>query len=132
MIKIKLSVLNAKSCVAVLVFSISFTLISTLATAQNRFYISITPATNFSTKNLGNTKLKTGFGADATIAFSLTKQIGFYGGWDWNKFSSDQSFAGTDVDFVETGYSIGLQFSQPIASTKMKLIVGAGGIYKHI
>lgn len=129
---IKFPALKAQNSFFTLAFILSLTLLSTLATAQNRWDITITPAVDFSTKDLGNAKLKTGFGADATIAYRLTKQLGIYGGWGWNKFSSAQSFAGTDMEFVETGYSVGLQFSQPIASSKMKFILGAGGIYKHI
>jgi hypothetical protein len=130
--KIKLLTLKARNSFLAMAFILSLTLLSTIATAQNRWDISITPAANFSTKNLGNAKLKTGFGADATIAYRLTKQLGIYGGWGWNKFSSAQSFAGTDMEFVETGYSVGLQFTQLIASSKMKFILGAGAIYKHI
>lgn len=108
------------------------TLLSTSAAAQNKWGFTITPAANFSTKDLGNAKLKTGFGADATISYRFAKQLGIYGGWGWNKFSSAQSFAGTDIDFEETGYTVGLQFFQPIASTKIKFMLGAGAIYKHI
>lgn len=124
--------MKARNSFLTMLFSLFLTLLSTLAMAQNRWDIFITPAANFSTKNLGNAKLKTGFGADATIAYRLTKQLGIYGGWGWNKFSSAQSFAGTDMEFVETGYSVGLQYSQPIAATKMKFMLGAGAINKHI
>ena len=129
---IKLSALKARSSFFALAVILALVFLSTLATAQNRWDVSITPAVNFPTKNLGNAKLKTGFGADVTIAYRLTKQLGIYGGWGWNKFSSAQSFAGKNMEFVETGYSVGLQFSQPIASTKIKFVLGAGAIYKHI
>ncbi len=129
---IKFPALKAQISFFALAFILSLTLLSTLATAQNKWDITITPAANFSTKDLGNAKLKTGFDAGATIAYRFTQHLGIYGGWGWNKFSSVQSFAGTDIDFVETGYSAGIQFSQPIASTKMKFILGAGAIYKHI
>ena len=129
---IKLLALKGRNPFFALAFMLSLTLLSTSATAQNRWGFTITPAANFSTKDLGNAKLKTGFGADAILSYRFSDNLGIYGGWGWNKFSSAQSFAGTDIDFVQTGYSIGLQFLQPIASTQMKFILGAGAIYKHI
>jgi opacity protein-like surface antigen len=58
--------------------------------------------------------------------------VGAYGGWGWNKFSADQSFAGDNVDFEETGYIFGLQFLHPIGSGAMNGFVRAGGLYNHI
>ena len=72
---IKLSALKARSSFFALAVILALVFLSTLATAQNRWDVSITPAVNFSTKNLGNAKLKTGFGADVIIAYRLTKQF---------------------------------------------------------
>ncbi len=130
--KLKLLAFSAQKSLFVLSFILALTFFSNLAMAQDKFGISITPAANFPVDELGNTKLKNGFGGDATLFYNFTENLGIYGGWGWNKFSSSQSFAGSDIDFEETGYSAGIQFSQLIASTKMKLIFGAGATYRHI
>lgn len=55
-----------------------------------------------------------------------------YTGWGWNRFTSSQSFAGSNMDFEETGYTLGLQFIHPVASSKINFVIAAGGIYNHI
>ena len=44
----------------------------------------------------------------------------------------DQSFAGTDASFEETGYTFGLQFIHPIGESDVSFLVRAGGTYNHI
>lgn len=111
---------------------ISFMVISNFVTAQNRFSVAIRPAANFPAKDLSNTNLKTGFGFEGTITYKFLPQLGAYAGWGWNHFAADKSFAGTDMDFEETGYSLGLQFIHPIENSKLKYQVGGGVIYNHI
>lgn len=103
-----------------------------MAIAQDKFGITITPAANYPVDELGTTKLKNGFGGDVSLSFNITENLGISGGWGWNKFSASESFAGSDIFFEEKGYSAGILFMQPIGDSKMKLIFGAGGTYKHI
>lgn len=107
-------------------------LISSFISAQNRFSVAIRPAANFSTKDLGNANLKTGFGFEGTVAYKFLPHLAAYAGWGWNHFAADKSFAGTDMDFEETGYSLGLQFIHPIENSNLNYLIGAGAIYNHI
>ena len=118
--------------VRVLLCNIVFMLCSIVAIAQNEWSLNFRPGVNFATKNLGDAKLKTGFGFDGTLGYKLTPQLGAYAGWSWNKFSAGQSFAGTKKDFDVTGYNFGLQLFVPIATSDVKLVVGGGAIYNHI
>jgi hypothetical protein len=106
--------------------------ISNVAVAQNKWSITFRPGVNFPTKDLGDADLKTGFGLEGTVAYRFMPHLGVYAGWSWNKFSAEQSFAGTDTDFEETGYSYGLQFIHPIGSSKVNYLLRGGGLYNHI
>jgi hypothetical protein len=44
----------------------------------------------------------------------------------------DQSFAGSDASFEETGYTFGLQFIHPIGESNISYLARAGGTYNHI
>ncbi|AFH47832.1 Hypothetical protein IALB_0118 [Ignavibacterium album JCM 16511] len=55
-----------------------------------------------------------------------------YAGLSYNNFAVDQSFAGNNASFEETGYTFGLQFIHPIGESDIKYIVRAGGTYNHI
>ena len=54
-----------------------------------------------------------GLGFEGLLEYRLMPHVLGYGGWDWHHFGSDQSFAGTDMDFEETGYAFGLRFEHP-------------------
>lgn len=58
--------------------------------------------------------------------------LGAYTGWGWNKFSTDDTFAGSNIDVEETGYVLGLQFKHPINSTPISYYVRLGGLYNHL
>jgi len=107
-------------------------LTSNFAFAQNRFSVALRPAVNFPVKDLVNANLKTGFGFEGTIAYKFLPHLGAYAGWGWNHFTADKSFAGTDMDFEETGYRLGLQFIHPIDNSKLNYLIGGGAIYNHI
>jgi hypothetical protein len=99
---------------------------------QNRFGFEFRPGVNLATKKLGDTNLKTGFGFEGAFSYRFMPHLGVYAGWSWNKFASDNSFAGANVDFEETGYSYGLQFIHPIGTSKINLLARAGGLANHI
>lgn len=77
--------------------------------------------------------LSPGFGFGGTIAYRLQPHLHLYGGWDWIRFTSDQSFAGADLDFEETGYTFGLRFEHPLGNDSRRMYrLEAGGLYKHL
>lgn len=49
------------------------------------------------------------------------------------RFTADNSFAGPELDFEETGYTLGLRFEHPMRPTSRFLYrLEAGATYKHI
>ena len=102
------------------------------ATAQNRFAVELRGGADFPAAELGGADLKTGFGLEGTFAYRFIPRLSAFAGWSWNRFASDQSFAGADVDFEETGYQLGLRFSDPIGSSPVHYLLGAAGLYNHL
>lgn len=99
---------------------------------QRRFSVELRGLGSFPTQELNDTKLNVGLGLEALIDYHLLDQLGVYGGWSWNHFTSDESFAGTKADFEETGYMFGLKLMYPISESVLKPFVRLGGIYNHI
>jgi len=99
---------------------------------QDRWSFEFRSGVNFPTQKLGDTDLKTGYGFEGSLAYRFIPHLSIYGGWSWNRFPSDQSFAGANIDFEETGYTYGLQFIHPIATSKINLLLRAGGLANHI
>jgi opacity protein-like surface antigen len=107
-------------------------LFSTIVNGQKRWSAALRTGVNFPTQKLADANLKTGFGLGGNISYRLMQHLHVTGGWDWNRFSADQSFAGAKMDFEETGYNIGFQFNHPIEKSKLNYIIGAGAVYNHI
>lgn len=99
---------------------------------DNRLSFEFRPAVNFATADLGDASLKTGFGFEGTFAYRFMPHLSVYAGWGWNKFASDQSFAGANIDFEETGYSYGLQFIHPVGTSNIDFLLRAGALANHI
>ena len=82
---------------------------------------------------LAGTELDMGVGFGVTVAWRVQPHLHVYGGWDWLHFGSDNSFAGSDQDFEETGYTFGLRFEHPLGDASRLLYrIEAGGTYKHV
>ena len=110
-----------------------FIIISTnYSLAQDKWSLELRPGVNYATKDILDADLGLGFGAELTIAYRFMPHLAAYAGWSYNNFAVDQSFAGTDASFEETGYTFGLQFIHPIGGTEIKYLVKAGGTYNHI
>lgn len=107
-------------------------LVAVTAKAQKKWSFDIRPGVNFATKELGNTDLKTGFGFEGNLSYRMLPYLGAYAGWGWNRFSAEQSFMGSNLDFEETGYSLGLQFGQNFKKSEIGYIIKGGGTYNHI
>lgn len=111
---------------------IALLLSSLVVQAQDRWSLEFRPGVNLPTQKLGDADLKTGYGFEGSLAYRFLPHLSVYGGWSWNRFGSDQSFAGANIDFEETGYTYGLQFIHPISNANLSLLLRAGGLANHI
>ena len=100
--------------------------------AQKKWSVELRTGVDFPTKNLGDANLNSGLGFEGAVAYHLMPHLAAYAGWSWNKFSAYQSFAGSNMDFEETGYNFGLQFIHPIPNLNISYMVKGGGTYNHI
>lgn len=100
--------------------------------AQNKWSLELRPGVDYATQDIADADLGLGFGAELTIAYRFMPHLTAYAGWSYNNFAVDQSFAGPDASFEETGYTFGFQFIHPIGESDIKCLVRAGGIYNHI
>ena len=119
----------------VLLFLAIFGLISIGSFAQEnekRFGIELSAGASFATAKLAGTNLNKGFGFEGIFHYRFMPHTGIYGGWGWNRFGADNSFAGSDVCFEETGYVFGLQFKHPVGESGLSYYVRGGGLYNHI
>ena len=101
--------------------------------AQSRWRFEIRGGPAFVTQDLGDAALGTGFGFEGTVGYRFQPHLWAYAGWDWHRFSDEASFAGSENDFEETGYALGLQFEHPIGQSEaVALQLRAGGTYNHV
>ena len=100
--------------------------------SQDRWTLEFRPGVDFATKNIADADLRIGFGFEGAIAYRFMPHLAAYAGWSWNHFAADESFAGTDASFEETGYTFGLQFIHPIGESGLSYLLRAGGTYNHI
>lgn len=107
--------------------------ISSMAQDNNgRFGVELNVGGSFATDKLADAKLNPGFGAEFLLHYRIVEHTGVYAGWGWNKFNAENSFAGQDMDFEETGYVFGVQFKHPLGQTPLNYYLRLGGLYNHI
>ncbi len=114
---------------------LSFLIVLTVntAAAQDRFGVELRVGPEFATQDLGDATLNTGFGSEVVFSYRFMPHLAAYGGWGYGRASADGlSFAGTDVDVEETGYTFGLQFVHPIRTSRFGYFIRGGGVYNHI
>lgn len=113
---------------------VALTLITGLnqSQAQDKWSLEFRPGVDYATQDIADADLGIGFGFEGTIAYRFMPHLAAYAGWSWNHFAADQSFAGPDAGFEETGYTFGLQFIHPIGESGLSYLVRAGGTYNHI
>ncbi len=99
---------------------------------EKRFGFELSTGASMATSKLGDAELKPGLGFEGVFHYRFMPHLGVYAGWGWNRFGSDNSFAGDDVCFEETGYVFGLQFKHPFGESPVKYYLRAGGLYNHI
>ena len=102
------------------------------AQTPDRWAVELRANGAMATQELQNDPLDTGFGFEATVRYRFLPHLAAYAGWDWIRFQADQSFAGNDMDFEETGYAFGLRFEHPIRGSATAGWVRAGGTYDHL
>lgn len=112
--------------------TLAIVLLSNHSIAQDKWNLELRPGLNYATKDISDADLGVGFGSELTIAYRFMPHLAAYAGWSYNNFAVDQSFAGADASFEETGYTFGLQFIHPIGESDIKYLVRAGGMYNHI
>lgn len=112
--------------------AVVFTMSTMAQNTEKRFGFELSGGASQATSKLADTELNTGFGFEGVFHYRFMEHIGAYAGWGWNKFSADESFAGTDMDIEETGYVFGLQFKHPIGATNLSYYGRAAGLYNHI
>lgn len=113
-------------------FILVFIFCSTAQENEKRFGVEINGDVSFATSELSGAKLNTGLGFETILQYRFMPYTSVYGGWGWNNFNADESFAGPDMDFEETGYILGLQFKHPMGNSPLAYFVRAGLLYNHI
>ncbi len=119
----------------VLIVAVSILVFLNIGNAQeleNRFGFEVNIGGSVATQKLGGEKLNPGFGFEGIFHYSFMKHFGVYTGWGWNSFGADNSFAGADANFEETGYVLGLQFNHPISKSGISVYARGGALYNHI
>jgi len=99
---------------------------------ENRFAIELNGDVIFVSTELNGATLNTGLGFEAILQYRVLPFTSLYGGWGWNHSNAEESFAGADVDFEETGYILGLQFRHPFGESPVSYFVRGGALYNHI
>jgi opacity protein-like surface antigen len=99
---------------------------------EKRFGIELNGDVAFVSSDLAGASLKTGLGFEALLQYRFMPFTSIYGGWGYSHFNADNSFAGPDTDFEQTGYVLGLQFKHPIGNSPVSYFVRAGALYSHI
>lgn len=99
---------------------------------KKRFGIEVNGEVSFVSSDLNGANLNTGLGFETILQYRFMPHTSVYGGWGYIHFNADESFAGSDIDFEQTGYILGLQFLHPIGDTPLSYFVRAGLLYSHI
>ncbi len=116
----------------VLTMLVLLSLSSTAQQNEKRFGFELSTGASVATNKLSGVELKPGFGFEGILHYRFMPHLGVYAGWGWNRFGADDSFAGDDVCFEETGYVFGLEFKHPITQLPLAYYVRGGALYNHI
>ena len=99
---------------------------------EQRFGVELNGDVSFVSSDLAGASLNTGLGFEAILQYRFMPFTSVYGGWGYSHFNANESFAGSDVDFEQTGYILGLQFKHPVGNSPVSYFVRAGMLYCHI
>ena len=118
-----------------IISALSLLLLTHPAQAQERWSFEVRGNGALPTQDLGSDPLDTGFGFEGNVGYRFLPHLSGYLGWSWTKFGADHSFAGSDMDFEETGYAFGFRFEHPLqgeSGNGMAYWIRGGGTYNHI
>lgn len=99
---------------------------------EKRFGVEINAGPSFATQKLAGAELDPGFGFEGILQYRFINNFSVIAGWGWNQFSADESFAGSNMDFEETGYIMGLQYCYPVNNSKISLYARGAALLNHI
>lgn len=99
---------------------------------EKRFGVELNGNVSFVSSDLAGANLNTGLGFETILQYRFMPYTSVYGGWGYSHFNADDSFAGSDTDFEQTGYILGLQFKHPIKTSPVSYFLRAGLLYSHI
>lgn len=99
---------------------------------EKRFGVELNGDVSFVSSDLAGASLNTGLGFEAILQYRFMPFTSVYGGWGYSHFNAKESFAGSDIDFEQTGYILGLQFKHPIGNSPVSYFARAGMLYCHI
>lgn len=88
--------------------------------SEKRFGFEFGGGLSVATNKLSESTLSPGFGFEGIFHYRFLPHTGVYAGWGWNRFGADESFAGNDVCFEETGYVFGVQFKHPFGNSRVQ------------
>jgi opacity protein-like surface antigen len=114
------------------ILSLLITGVLSAQVVEKKFGIEINGDVSFVSSDLAGASLNTGLGFETILQYRFMPFTSVYGGWGWNHFNANESFAGPDTDFEQTGYILGLQFHHPIGESPVSYFVRAGALYCHI
>ncbi len=99
---------------------------------EKRFGIEINGEVSIVSTDLNGANLNTGLGFETIFQYRFMPFTSVYGGWGYTHFNANESFAGLDIDFEQTGYILGLQFKNAIGESPLSYFVRGGLLYSHI
>jgi opacity protein-like surface antigen len=99
---------------------------------EKRFGVEFNGNVSFVSSDLAGASLNTGLGFETILQYRFMPFTSVYGGWGYSHFNANESFAGNDIDFEQTGYILGLQFKHPIGNSPVSYFARAGALYCHI
>lgn len=99
---------------------------------EKRFGIELNSDVSIVSSDLAGASPKTGLGFETILQYRFMPFTSVYGGWGYNHFNVESSFAGPDTDFEQTGYVLGLQFKHPVGNSPVSYFLRAGALYSHI
>jgi len=109
-----------------------FTLTSVVQESEKRFGIELDGDVSIVASDLNGANLNTGLGFETILQYRFMPYTSVYGGWGYTHFNANESFAGSDIDFEQTGYILGLQFKRAISNSPISYFLRGGMLYSHI
>jgi opacity protein-like surface antigen len=118
--------------ISTLALAAAFAIPATTA-AQSSLAVEVRPTFAIPIGKRAGAELTLGPAFGAAVSLRVQEQLHLYAGWDWAHFGAENSFAGSDLDFEETGYAFGLRLERPCPKGhRMALRAELGGTYKHV